>query len=46
MTVEEVIEALGCYDKSYEVIMKPIDAPVEQVYADANEKEVYLNTIQ
>ena len=45
MTVEEVIEALGCYDKSYEVIMKPVDAPVEQVYADGNKKEVYLNRI-
>ena len=45
MTVEEVIEALGCYDKSYEVIMKLSCAPVEQIYADANEKEVYLNTI-
>ena len=45
MNVERLIEALKCYDKSYEVWMEPDDSTslgVKSVWGDANRKVVHI----
>lgn len=45
MTVEKLIEALSCYDKTYEVWMEPDDYTslgIKCVYADGSRKVVLL----